>query len=247
MESISKYLFLLLFFCLSGKLKSQNLHFIHEGKIEFERKFNLHSLFSEEDSWTDEIKKNIPQFKVTYFDLYFANDKVLYKPGRENVENNKFGELPSEDNIIYTDLSLKMATSQKRVFEKTFLVLDSTRKIKWKITDEKRTIAGYECRRANAIIMDSIYVVAYYCDEILVQGGPESFSGLPGMILGVALPHEHITWFATNVTLLPIKESDLKIPIKGIKTNNKSMLESLRVSLKDWGKWGFRYIKSAML
>jgi GLPGLI family protein len=48
-------------------------------------------------------------------------------------------------------------------------------------------IAGFNCRRANAMIMDSIYVVAFYTDEILTTGGPESFSGLPGMILGVAL------------------------------------------------------------
>ncbi len=55
---------------------------------------------------------------------------------------------------------------------------DSTRKITWKITDEMREIAGFSCRRANAIMLDSIYVVAFYTDQIPVSGGPESFSGL---------------------------------------------------------------------
>ena len=95
--------------------------------------------------------------------------------------------------------------SQKTVFEQTFLVEDTLRRIKWKITDETRPIAGFNCRRANALIMDSICVVAFYTDEILTTGGPESFSGLPGMILGIALPHEHITWFATKVEDLRVR------------------------------------------
>ena len=108
--------------------------------------------------------------------------------------------LVSQNNTIFTDLQTKTSIDQKMVFEDFFLVKDSTRKIKWKITDETREIAGFTCRRANAIVMDSIYVVAFYTEKIPISGGPESFSGLPGMILGLALPHENITWFATKVT-----------------------------------------------
>ena len=42
-------------------------------------------------------------------------------------------------------------------------------------------------------------MIAWYADDILTKGGPESFNGLPGMILGVAIPHEHITIFAQQV------------------------------------------------
>ena len=226
---------------------AQNSRFIVEGKIEFERKLNIHVQFSDDDSWTADFKRNIPQFKLTYSNLYFNNSKTLYKPGREIPENNKLWEQPAEDNIIFTDLNKAWAISQKRVFEKTFLVEDSTRKIQWKITDEKKTIAGFECRRANAIIMDSIYVVAFYTDQIITSGGPESFTGLPGMILGVAIPHEHISWFATKVEVVAIKETDFKIPAKGSKTNNAAMKAELKASLKDWGKYGDRYIKAALL
>jgi GLPGLI family protein len=228
--------------------KAQQSNILTQGRIEFEKKTNLHSLFAgQEDAWVDEMKKQLPQFKLMYFDLYFTENKTLYKPGRENIDNNKLWELPAENNIIFMDLARHAAVSQKTIFDKTFLVQDSTRNIHWKLTEEKRTIAGFECRRANAVIMDSIYVVAFYTDEISTTGGPESFSGLPGMILGLAIPHEHVSWFATKLYAVPVTEQELKVPVKGSKTTNAAMRDNIKSSLKSWGKWGDRYVKAAML
>ena len=95
--------------------------------------------------------------------------------------------------------------------------------------------------------MDSIYIVAYYTDEIITPGGPESFSGLPGMILGLAIPHEHVTWFATKLYAVTVKETDFKIPTKGSKTTNTAMRDNIKSSLKDWGKYADRYVKAALL
>lgn len=226
---------------------AQNDRFITQGRIEFERKINLHSQFDDDDAWSADFKKSLPKFKTTYYNLSFSNNKTFYQPGRQIADNNKLWEQPAEENIIYTDLDKHQSISQKKVFEKTFLITDSTRKITWKITDEKKNIAGFECRRANAIIMDSIYVVAFYTDEIITPGGPESFTGLPGMILGVALPHEHITWFATKLFTVPVKETDFKIPTKGKKMNNAALKESLKESFSDWGRYADRFKKAALL
>jgi GLPGLI family protein len=238
-----------LFFLLPISINSfgQQTHFITEGRIEFEKKLNLHAQMTGDDGWITEFKKNTPQFKTTYFDLLFSNNKTFYKPGRENTDNNRLWEQPAENNIIYSDLDKHAALSQKNIFEKTFLIQDSTRSMKWKITDEKATIAGFECRRANALIMDSIYVVAFYTDEIETPGGPESFSGLPGMILKLAIPHEHVIWTATKLYAVPVNESQFKMPTKGTRTTNAAMKENIRSSLKDWGKWGDRYVKAALL
>ncbi len=231
--------------------KSQNSVFVSRGKIEFEFKENIFSQMQDfdNDGWKDWVKRNMPQFKISYFDLSFDGNKSLYRPGRENPENDRiwFGRDVASDNVIYSDFDKQQSVSQKHVFEKTFLVHDSVRKIKWKITNETRNIAGFECRRANALIMDSIYVVAFYTDEILTSGGPESFSGLPGMILGVALPHQHVTWFATKLSAEPPKPSDLKIPTKGKTLNNSALKQTLEESLKDWGKYARKYIVDAML
>ncbi len=235
---------------LSGmNVHAQNSVFLSQGRIEFERKINLYAQIDDEDdqAWKDLMKKSRPQFKSNYFDLLFTQNKTLYRPGRENTDNNRLWPQPAEDNTVFTDLDKEQKVSQKNVFEERFLLQDSTRKIQWKITDETRVIAGLECRRANALIMDSIYIVAFYTDAITISGGPESFMGLPGMILGVAIPHEHITWFATKVYAETIKDTELTPPAKGKKINNTSLLETLRDSMKDWGKWGQRYIKQIMI
>src|ERR1700733_3300010 len=204
MSSLRYLLILLPLSCtLHAQAQEQTTIFLTEGKIEFEKKLNLYAQM-DDNSWSDLQKKSVPQFKTTYYDLLFTHDKTLFRPGRENPDNSRLAPQPAEDNIVYCDLDNERMVSQKKVFEQLFLVDDSLRKIRWKITDETRTIAGLECRRANAVIMDSIYVVAFYTDEIISSGGPESFSGLPGMILEIALPHQHVTWTATRVQAVKV-------------------------------------------
>jgi GLPGLI family protein len=230
-------------------LRSQNTVFISQGRIEYERKVNLWAQLDdiEDDAWREFEKKRTPQFKATYFDLEFNGNKTLFKPGRENSDNNKLWQEPAEDNTVFSDLDKEQRTSQKNVFEETFLVQDSTRKIQWKITDETRNIAGFECRRANALIMDSVYIVAFYTDAIITTGGPESFMGLPGMILGLAIPHSHITWFATRVYTETIKDTELVPPAKGKKVTSATLLTTLKDRMKDWGNWGKRNIQQIMI
>ncbi len=229
---------------------AQHAIFLTHGRIEFAKKESLWAQVDEDADadWRDLEKKILPQFKTTYFDLVFDHSATLYKPGRENPDNNKIWQTrPAEDNIVFNNLSNRTTVTQKNVYELTFLVKDSIRNIKWKLTSETRNIAGFTCRRANGIIMDSIYVVAFYTDEIPLSGGPECFTGLPGMILGLALPHEHVTWFATSVYTDAVPATELVPPEKGEKTTNARMLLKLQDLMKDWGKWALPYIRSVML
>lgn len=234
----------------SGSLRAQNTIFLTEGKIEFEKRVNNYAALDENSSWTELDKKLMPKFKTTYFDLYFNKNKTVYQPGRENPENNSrffFSGAMADENVIFAELDSGKSVSQKKVFEQVFLIADSTRKIQWKITDETRDIAGFACRRANAIIMDTIYVVAFYTDEIAVTGGPESFNGLPGMIMGVSLPHQHISWFATKVSAVQVTAAQLKAPTKGKKVTNGSLKDQLKELMKDWGKSTQRNLEAVML
>lgn len=130
-----------------------------------------------------------------------------------------------------------------------FIVTDSVRKIEWRITNEIKDIAGYNCRRANAVIMDSVYVVAFYTDQIVPKTGPESFTGLPGMILGVALPHEHITWFAKNVFIRKISNEQLMPPTGGKKVTMTEMQKSLteNPTIKSMGQLGYLFLRNYLL
>lgn len=216
--------------------------FIVKGKIEFEKKTNLYKqidMQEEDDTWRNMIKKMVPQTKTSYFDLYFNDNKTIYLPGREVVELQKIPEWfegPGNKNIIYTDIARQNVVSEKTVFDDVFNITDSTRKLQWKITPDTRTIASFECRKATTIIMDSVFVVAFYTDQIVAAGGPESFQGLPGMILGLAIPRLNTTWFATKLELTDVKESILIPPKKGKKTSMSDLKIKLNSVMKNWGK-----------
>ncbi len=243
-----KNIFLLLFsFCCVLSAESQT-QFLAKGKIEFERKINVHRQYEgEDDSWYKEYIAKMPKFNTTYFDLYFNDTKTLYKPGKEMQNPRFWGIGPAKENVIVTDLEKGLFSSQKAVFEDTYLIQDSVHKLDWKLADETRTIAGFECRKAVAIICDSVYVVAFFTDEIITSGGPESFCGLPGMILGIAIPRLYTTWFATKVELVEPTANQFNPPTKGKKTNERDLEKKLQSSLKDWGKEGQKNIWWVML
>ncbi|MFA6946575.1 MAG: GLPGLI family protein, partial [Pedobacter sp.] len=238
---------------------AQHARFATEGIIEFEKNVNMHAQIKKYINKDNEFyyipafeqyKKTKPQFRVLKSTLTFSKDKTLFSPAPANESDRSwFSDIPAtmQNNIIFTDLSTNTSITQKTVFEETFLIRDSTRKITWKITSETRDIAGYSCRRANAIIMDSIYVVAFYTDEIPVSGGPESFTGLPGMILGVALPHENMSWFAKLVTDKSLPSGTLIAPKKGKVTDNKGLLDTLMKVMKNWGSYAQHSLKSFLM
>ncbi|GEO10234.1 GLPGLI family protein [Segetibacter aerophilus] len=235
-------------------VKAQQI-FIEKGKIEFERTINIlkrleDDMDGEDNSFYEALKKQLPPSKSTYFNLYFDHDKTLYEPGREVEAVKKVPEWlagPAEDNVVYSDLASQSFSSLKNVFETSYNIQDSLRKAEWKITSDTRTIAGFECRKATTIIMDSVFVFAFYTDQIVTRGGPESFSGLPGMILGLAIPRMHTTWFATKLITSDPKISAIAPPKKGKKTNLTTLKTTLYNSMKQWGKYGQRNTWSIMI
>lgn len=257
-----KKLIILLAFIIAGhQLMAQGgQHFTFNGTVEYEKTLNLYALMKknmdDNDGFVQSIfeafKKDNPQFKKLKSTLTFTKDKSLFTPlPDENPLKNSFfwegAPTTQQTNVTYTDLGTNTSITQKKVFEEQFLMRDSLRKINWKITSETRDIAGYTCRRANALVMDSVYVVAFYTDEIPVSAGPESFTGLPGMILGVALPHENISWFATKVTDMTIPEGKVIPPAKGKAVNKKQLKAKLDDAIGNWGKEGREYLKLFML
>ncbi len=131
----------------------------------------------------------------------------------------------------------------KTIWGEALWVQDSLYKRTWKITDSKRNICGYSCRKALWQANDSTRIYAWYCDEITVSTGPESFMGLPGAILGLATEDGGVIYFAKTIQLqTPVSETLLPKKIKGkVYSANelKTKLES------DFGKqkWGKAMIR----
>ena len=222
--------------------------YTRQGKIEYEKKTNLYRTMDDMDEdtkeWVEKFRSQLPKFTVNYFDLYFTPAASLYKPGRESENAAKiwFSKPPANDNTVYTDFNTRRVTATKEIYEQKFLVQDTMRKIDWKIMDEVRTIADYKCRKAVGIMCDSVYVVAFYTEDIIADGGPEMFSGLPGMIMEVAIPRLFTTWIATKVEVEPPPASEMKIPTKGKKTTQGDMYDAVKGTFDRWGNFAQRYI-----
>lgn len=217
-------------FCFSANAQQ----FISKGKIIFERKINQWA--NNDGSFAEEMKKSVPQFKTDLFSLDFNEDKSIYHALSE-VNKNLFNET-ALDNIVYSNYQSSESVAQKNVFEKTYLIKDSLSKIKWKIKDDFREIAGFTCRRATAILFDSVFVVAFYTDKITLPGGPESLNGLPGTILGLVINRLHTTWYATKVELDDVNDKTIAPPEKGDPVNKKELMLKIEKSLSNWGTEG---------
>ena len=223
---------------------SAQTKFFDKIKVEFERNVNVHAQYKDMDQgWFEQIKERIPRESITYHEFIGDVNKAIYRPGKEAAIDARSWYRPVADkNVVFTDYQQKKMVSQKPVFEETFLVEDSMLKIKWKITADTRVIAGYECRKAIGIIADTIGVFAFYTDELMISGGPESINGLPGMILGVGIPRLHTTWFATKVDVFDINMNVVAPATKGKKVDRPTMMKSLDKVLRDWGEYGGKLI-----
>ncbi|MFL5747020.1 MAG: GLPGLI family protein [Niastella sp.] len=228
-------IYILVLLGFSSTLFSQQ-QFITQGKIEYERKTNQHAFLDENSAWDEMKRKALPKFVTFYYDLTFKDDRTLFKTGREpeTKQTKNWGIFDSE-NTILTKLDSNSLLTHRSFYGENFLVSDSLRHIEWRISPEIRKIAGFDCRKAVGKVMDSIVVIAFYTDEIVTGGGPESFNGLPGMILGLAIPRLHTTWYATKLQLVEVTDKDLVVPKKGKKLTGNEYRTQIKDLMKNWG------------
>lgn len=216
MAQIFKSSFFFFSICFTLTVQSQ---IVERGTILYERKINTYSIVpgyikgsdlvaaDQVAGFLQKYRAEQPQFSVDSFQLTFDDSISFYEPlGNVSSFLNGVGVPMAEKNKVYMNLLSNRYSAEKNAYYEKRLINDTITKIRWKLTDEIREIAGFECRRANALINDSIYIVAFYTDAIKTKSGPELFQGLPGMILGVALPHYHVSYFATKVNLIPSSE-----------------------------------------
>jgi GLPGLI family protein len=232
-----KIIFTVLGFLAVMSLPAQQ--FISKAVIEYEVKANIKKTLGS-NMWDEMMKENLPTFKTGYYTYTFANNKSIYKFSHwePNLKIPKFLKDSDEENVWYTDFNTGIINMQKNVYGSNFNVEDTMPPLQWRLTNESRMIAGFNCRKAVAIMFDSVYVFAFYTDEIMIPGGPCSINGLPGMILGMTIPRLYTSWIATKVMLNGVNESAIK-PVQAKKYNT---LENLKATLnertKDWYRWG---------
>ena len=147
------------FICLNVSAQT----FIDHGMIEYEVRVNNHRAFGD-GIFAQMFKDKMPQFSTSYYQLTFADDKAVYKFNRLNEKD----KLPwknswnDEDNIWFSDYNANTFANQKSVLGDMYLLSDSLMNIQWRLVPtETREIAGFICRKAQAVIFDSVYVFAF--------------------------------------------------------------------------------------
>lgn len=219
---------------------------LQNGIIKFERKTNLRlqmqNAKSEMNFGGQDFIKQLPTAVSSYFELAFTPEKSMYtfKENQkvEGIASYFVNDGPARENAVYRNLQNDSLSASKKFYDADFLIKDVALQPEWKFSDEMRVIAGYNCRKAVTTIYDSLIVVAFYTDEIIAESGPESFAGLPGMILGIAVPKLYTTWFATEVKAIVPPAESFKTNFKGKATTLQGVDETIQKASKDWGAWG---------
>ncbi len=191
-------IFSVIFFNANGQYR--------EGKIVYERKTNLYKRMGENASkWVPEKDK----IKKEYFELTFTDSLSLFQQKLTDIPD----PMPwgTARNMVYRTLRNNYYYSIRDIWGDAVHVEDSIPNRDWKITDSKRVIAGYSCRKALWVFNDSTKIYAWYAEEIIPSIGPERFAGLPGAILGLASEDGGVVYFATEITFFQPKEEDFEI------------------------------------
>ncbi len=183
---------------------------IREGKISFERKTNLFKKFDDERMRSFLKEEN--KIKIDKFNLYFNDSISLFSYIAPEEEDEM--SWATTKNTVYSNFNSKQRVVFIDMFGTALIINDSTLKKTWKITDRTRKIAGYDCTRAIWQKDDSTRIYAWYTTDIASSVGPESVTGLPGAILGLATEDGGVVYFATKVEIIAPTAEQVTMPKK---------------------------------
>jgi GLPGLI family protein len=162
----------------------------------------------------------------------------------------------------FTDLNSKMQYEARSFFEKDFLIIDSLKQFKWKLSEESKTIAKHLCKKASTTVTGmqmgfgppppngggqrrdtamnkprEVEVIVWYTDDIPAAIGPENYSGLPGAILEINSDNGAAVTTAVEIAgKYPKKE--LVKPTKGEPMNRAQFQETMKKIVADMQKNG---------
>lgn len=230
--SLIKHIVIIVFSAMTINLCGQ----INYGKVTYERKTNLYKRLKHWENVKEWIKE-ADKIKVDEFELFFNDTICSFRPVESEYRDNY--EWATSRNETFQNTNTNTKITLKKIWGEEFLLKDSLAKRKWKLApDGQRSIAGYSCRKAIWVENDSSRVYAWYAEDIIPGFGPESFNGLPGLILGLATEDGGTIYFAKKVEVVRPNTMALVLP----KTKKKPIkTEEFRTQLvKQYGKekWG---------
>lgn len=241
-----------------------------EGKITYERKTNMHRFITD-----PEMKARIPEFRTDNFELLFNEHSSLFRNAPEDEAPDPFAgnggggggfrfRMPESNTFI--DFASQTSYESRAFFEKSFLIVDSVKPMKWKISDETKTILKHVCKKATTMITPQVMgmnirmgggpgrratdstqskpatpkeieLVVWYAEDIPVSVGPDSYNGLPGAILEIDQDNGANVTRATEITSkYPKKE--LVQPTKGDRMTRAQFQDEMKKLMQNMQQGG---------
>lgn len=117
-----------------------------------------------------------------YSYLLYRNDSIRTLMKKKGIYQNfprVYRPYFSED--VYTFLKSNKTQVMQRGSEDVlpfYWYSEETPKINWKLSDETKTMIGYNCKKATCRFRGRNYI-AWYAMDIPIKAGPYKFSGLP--------------------------------------------------------------------
>ena len=244
-----------------------------EGKISYERKINMHRNLPD-----PQMKSMVPEFRTDKFELIFNESVSLFRSVVDDEAPDPFANagggggggmrmsfrMPTAN--TYTDMAKQMQYEERAFFEKEFLIIDSLKQYKWKLSEETKTIAKQLCKKATTMITapqmrmrvsigrggenntdtaaanttrapKETELVVWYAENIPVSFGPDNYSGLPGVIMEIDQDNGATVTTAVEVSSkYPKKE--LVAPTKGEKMNRAQFQENMQKLMQEMQRGG---------
>jgi len=232
MKRLSIAALALLGFCIAGNTQMK------EGKITYQRVVQMQISFA---GMSDEMQRMIPKSRTDKFELTFGNNQSLWKQAeQENEDDNTFSNdgggmqvhmaVAGSNDVLYNNFGTSKKVELREMMDKKFIIDDSIRPLKWKMTGETKTILDHTCMKATATqisqrmqmtmnngnmerkeITDTSNIIAWFASDIPVPAGPSEFQGqLPGLILEMNVSNGKQVYTALSISekadLASIKE-----------------------------------------
>jgi GLPGLI family protein len=185
-----------------------------EGKVTYERTTQMTVNFP---GMNEEMQRSIPKSRTDKFELTFANNQSIWKAAEtENTDDDhSFSSdgggmqvrmvVAGSNDVMYNNFDTKKRVELREMMDKKFIIDDSIRSLKWKMTGETKTILNHNCMKAvgtqyvprtqmvtnNGNIervqtTDTIQTTVWFATDIPVSAGPGDYQGqLPGLVLEV--------------------------------------------------------------
>lgn len=187
-----------------------------EGKVVYERTMQLQNMRFGGANLPPEIQAqmaNMPKTRTDQFELLFTQQHSLYQYLPNAVDESGGAQTFSgggvtiqmrgmQNEISYVNLAAGTRVDQRDIMDRSYVVTDTVAKLKWKLSDETKTILNFTARKATAttvnqrprmtmengemkreMVNDTVAVVAWYTTDVPVMAGPAYSGQLPGLIL----------------------------------------------------------------